>query len=354
MVAESESLLPRGGGSKPALSNPLPGADTLEMAGINGMLAYEPAEFTFTALAGSPLAEVQSELGANGQYLPFDPPLARQGGTLGGAVASGLSGSGAYRYGGMRDFILAVCFANSRGQLVRGGAKVVKNAAGFDLPKLMVGSLGTLGVLVELTFKVFPQPPALATVRRKFVGLEEALECVFRFSACQLDVYALDLQVEPGSYTLEARIGGSPVTLPARLALLNEFMGGGQVLQGEAEDALWQSVSEFDWAQPDGWLVKVPLTPGQIPTLEAMLAAQQWGEACTRRYLSGGQQVWIAAPENPVMLDGWLRQHDLSGLVIRGNTDVNRLGVNRGAAFAQRVKAALDPAGRFVEARHAA
>ncbi|MBI4768870.1 MAG: FAD-binding protein, partial [Chloroflexi bacterium] len=138
-------LLPRGGGSKPALSIPPEGVAALDLSGLTGLLEYDPAEFTFTALAGTPLSEVLAALSANGQYLPFDPPFAARGATLGGAVAAGLSGPGRYRYGGVRDFILGVRLVDGNGDLVRGGGKVVKNAAGFDIPKLMVGSLGQLG-----------------------------------------------------------------------------------------------------------------------------------------------------------------------------------------------------------------
>src|SRR5436190_11409249 len=117
------------------------------MRHLSGMMEYDPAEFTFTALAGTPLAVVQKELAGNGQYLPFDPPLAAQGATLGGTVAAGLSGPGRLRYGGVRDFIVGVQWVDGSGTVIRGGGKVVKNAAGFDFPKLFTGSLGRLGIL---------------------------------------------------------------------------------------------------------------------------------------------------------------------------------------------------------------
>ena len=164
----------RGGGSKPGLSTPGDDVTVLDMSGLRGVVEYEPNEFVFTALAGTPVAEVVAMLAEHGQYLPFDPPFAAAGATLGGAVASGLSGPGRYRYGGVRDFVIGVRFVDGLGQLVRGGGKVVKNAAGFDLPKLMVGSLGRLGALVELSFKVFPKPPAFATLRVDYPSLAAA------------------------------------------------------------------------------------------------------------------------------------------------------------------------------------
>src|SRR4029079_6930035 len=98
-----------------------------------------------------------------GQYLPFDPKCVEAGATLGGTVASGLSGPGRFRFGGLRDFILGVRFVDGAGRLLRMGGKVVKNAAGFDLPKFFVGSLGRFGVLAEMTFKVFPRPQSART-----------------------------------------------------------------------------------------------------------------------------------------------------------------------------------------------
>src|SRR5688572_27540127 len=162
-VCGHRCVLPSGGGTKPALSRAPDGVVRLDMRGLSGMVEYEPDEFTFTALAGTPLSVVQAELARHGQYLPFDPPLAAEGATLGGTVAAGLSGPGRLRYGGVRDFIVGVQWVDGGGALIRGGGKVVKNAAGFDFPKLFTGSMGRLGVLVEMTFKVFPSPAARVT-----------------------------------------------------------------------------------------------------------------------------------------------------------------------------------------------
>src|SRR5437660_7832676 len=135
------------------------------MTGLSGIVEYEPSEFTFTALAGTRVTEIAEALRKRGQYLPFDPMWQEAGATLGGTVASGLSGPGRFRFGGLRDFILGVRFVDGTGRLLRMGGKVVKNAAGFDLPKFFVGSLGRFGVLAELTFKVFPRPPSRLTLR---------------------------------------------------------------------------------------------------------------------------------------------------------------------------------------------
>ena len=108
-------LRPRGAGTKPALSSPQEGEALLDLSGLRGILEYEPEEFVFTALAGTPLEEIEAALKAHGQYLPFDPPLLGKGATLGGTVAAGLSGPMRHRYGGVRDFILGVRFVDGEG-----------------------------------------------------------------------------------------------------------------------------------------------------------------------------------------------------------------------------------------------
>lgn len=342
--AHAERLLPRGHGTKPALSTPPEGVTTLDLSALNGVVEYDPGEFTFTALAGTPLADVQMLLAEHGQYLPFDPPLTRRGATLGGTVAAGLSGPGRYRYGGVRDFILGVKWINGKGELVRGGGKVVKNAAGFDFPKLFVGSLGQLGVLVEITFKVFPRPQAFATLRREYPRLTEALDAVYRLYGSQLDLEALDLRPDARSVSVYVRLGGLREALPARLDRLAQLLGGGEILEGGNDFLLWQSVREFEWSPPEAALVKVPLTPARIPALEAELDRT----AALRRYSAGGQVAWIAWPESLPKLHDLLTTQALSGLVIFGPPGQPLLGAPRSNhEFARRVRQALDPPGRF-------
>ena len=134
LVRTARSLLPFGGATKPALDCGSPEVTRLDMNGFSGVVEYQPEEYTITLLAGTPVREIVSVLRGNGQYLPFTPPFADSGSTIGGAVASGLSGYGRHRYGGIRDFIIGVRFVDGLGDLVRGGGNVVKNAAGFDFP----------------------------------------------------------------------------------------------------------------------------------------------------------------------------------------------------------------------------
>src|SRR3954470_23474739 len=168
-VRSPPHLLAIGAGTKPRLSQV--DAAKLSTARLRGISEYDPSEFTFTAAAGTPVREIAAALAERGQYLPFDPMLVQAGATLGGTVASGVSGPGRFRFGGLRDFLLGVRFVDGAGRLLRLGGKVVKNAAGFDVPKFMVGSLGRFGVLAEITFKVFPRPEASRTLK---LGLNDA------------------------------------------------------------------------------------------------------------------------------------------------------------------------------------
>lgn len=344
IVRSHPRVFVRGRGTKPTLAAPPPETTVVEMTAFRGILEYEPQEFTFTALAGTPVAEVARMVAEHGQYLPFDPPLAEAGATLGGTVAAGLSGPMRYRYGGVRDFILGVRFVDGEGRLVRGGGKVVKNAAGFDLPKLMVGSAGRLGVLVELTFKVFPRPPAYATCRATFGSVNACLEALFDLWVRPLDLEALDLEPVADGMALWVRIGGMAEALPPRLDRLQSLLGG-EVWQGDEEAAFWDDAREFRWAPAEWALVKVPLTPKRVPALEERLASLE----NRRRYSVGGNVLWLATPEPLDRVGMLLQELGLAGLVIRGAAETPFIGYRKGQAFARRVKQALDPHGRFPE-----
>ncbi len=336
-VRAHRCVWPRGAGTKTGLAPP-PGAAVVELCRLRGVVEYDPGEFTFTALAGTPVREVEQLLAAHGQYLPFDPPLAGSGATLGGTLASGLSGPGRYRYGGVRDFVLGVRFVDGRGELVRAGGKVVKNAAGFDLAKFLVGSLGSLGVVVELSFKVFPAPRARATVRvdRPDFGAAWALLRVLYTSS--FDLEALDL-VPPG--TLWVRLAGRPESLPARVDRLRRFLGGGVVV--EDEHRVWENAREFRWVPPGWALVKIPVTPRRVVDLERALE----NTPSLRRYSAGGNVAWVAWPEGPGALGAVLERLDLQGLRVLGGQGPPFLGRRGPEAFPARAKRALDPEGRF-------
>jgi glycolate oxidase FAD binding subunit len=349
LVAERSWLRPIGGGSKPALS-----ADgNLLLADLVGIIEYEPAEYTFTALAGTPVAEVERLLATNGQYLPFDPPLASAGATLGGTVASGLSGPGRFRYGGVRDFLLGVRFVDGEGRLLTGGGKVVKNAAGFDLPKLMVGSLGRYGVLVELAFKVFPRPEEHATLIVDLPDRHAALAAMQRLASSPLDPACLDL--EPPA-RLWLRLAGTAEALPRRLEQVQQFIGQpGEVLRGAADEDTWEGAREFRWLPAEHDLIKLPLTPAQIPGLEQALLTLEPARAhdqpalVPRRYSVGGHLAWLAWPQSLAAqkLEDLTAALGRAALALTGNWSNPLLGVRHGGEFSRRLLSVLDPSGKF-------
>lgn len=342
-VRNHQRLVPRGGGTKPALSTARNGAQILDLSILSGVVEYNPGEYTFTALAGTRLSEVQAMLAGHGQYLPFDPPLAERGATLGGTVAAGLSGPGRYRYGGVRDFILGVRLVDGRGQVVRGGGNVVKNSAGFDIPKLVVGSLGTLGVLVETTFKVFPASTAHVTVEHSYASLEDAISALYGVYTARMEIDSLDLALDERGSTLLVRLAGLAPALPARASRVQALLGGGRMLDGGPEAALWQVANEFGWVPPDWNLIKVPLSPKRIAALDEALGPL----TSLRRYSSGGSVLWLATPEAPSRIDSILGTLGLAGLVLFGPPDLIRLGARTAGSMEARVRDVFDPDGKF-------
>lgn len=168
-AARGACLRVRGGGSKDHLGDTTRG-EVLDTRECQGIVAYEPSELVLRARAGTALAEVEAALAERGQHLAFEPPRFAFHGpasttTLGGVVASGLSGPARVSRGAVRDHVLGCTLMNGRAEVMRFGGAVMKNVAGFDLSRLMAGSMGTLGLLLEVTLKVMPQPVVSATMR---------------------------------------------------------------------------------------------------------------------------------------------------------------------------------------------
>ncbi len=317
-------------------------ATVLDLTKLSGVIDYQPTEFVIQVWAGTPVRAVQMLLAEHGQYLPFDPLLIEQGATIGGTVAANANGPERYRYGGVRDFIIGVHFIDGEGHHLAGGGKVVKNAAGFDFPKLLVGSRGRLGVITDVTFKVFPKPEAYATLRLTCAHLAEALNMLPKLTNCPYDLNAVDVvaEAERECVELRVRVGGLRGGLAARMDRVRALVGGGEIVSGEDEETLWREAREFTWLPKGACVVKVPLTPARIPALDAQLRGY------ARRYSVGGTVAWIAA-EDIGAIDALLRAQDLPGLVMLRSLQEPRIGARLHNPFAERVKAALDPHNKF-------
>jgi glycolate oxidase FAD binding subunit len=162
----------RGGGSKDFYGE-IPQGEVLDTRVLEGISSYEPTELVVTARCGTSLAELEALLASNNQYLPFEPPhfgaiqtsARERGATVGGMVAAGLAGPSRAVLGSVRDHVLGATMLNGKGEVLTFGGQVMKNVAGYDVSRLLAGSMGTLGVILEVSLKVMPIPPATVTLR---------------------------------------------------------------------------------------------------------------------------------------------------------------------------------------------
>lgn len=329
----------QGAGTKSGLATTA--EHVIGLAALTGIVEHTPEECTFTALAGTPLAEIERRLLAHGQHLPFDPPFVDAGATIGGTVAAGLNGSCRLRYGSIRDFLIGARIVDGRGTVVRSGGTVVKNAAGFLLHQAMIGSLGRFGILADLTFKVFPHAEAYATVRATVGSLAVALETVATAQRGQFDLEAADIE---SPSTVWLRIGGFAESLAPRIDAIRRAINvSSDVLEGPSDEAAWRDAREMTWA-PDGTiLTRVPLTAPQVPRLDTVLSTR----GAARRYALAGHVVWIAWPDTIETLSHVLAGLDLVGQVVRGPRGHALVGAVKDNEFERRVASVMDPEARF-------
>ncbi len=337
-VRGHERVHVRGLGSKAALHHV--DAAVLDMSGLRGIIEYQPQEFTLTVRAGTALRDINAALADEGQYLPFDP-LQPGVASIGGAVAANLSGSRRHRYGGARDFVLGAQVVDGLGRAYAVGGKVVKNAAGFDLAKFLVGSLGKYAIMTELTFKVFPDVPRFRSLRFVYDKLADALEATYAINRSSYELDALDILPGAAGAAVLARLGGFRETLPARVEAFKTFVAREttpqEVLEAEEEPALWDPLTGLEGA----CLAKVVLAPRQLLDFDAAIANAD------RRYSLGGNTAWVAFDE-AAWLGGLLERQALRGLLLRGQTSSPLLGAPLENVLAARVKATLDPLDRLV------
>ncbi|MBI5110274.1 MAG: glycolate oxidase subunit GlcE [Rhodocyclales bacterium] len=317
-ILERKPLRIRGGGSKDFYGGTSSG-ELLETSGHAGIVNYEPTELVITARCGTPLAELESALAARRQCLPCEPPHFGAA-TVGGAVAAGLSGPRRAAVGSLRDFILGVKLMDGEGRVHRFGGEVMKNVAGFDVSRLMAGSLGTLGLILEVSLKVLPIPPGDASLRFE-MPQDKALEALNRWAGQPLPMVANCWQ----DGILSLRLAGAQAAVSSACASL-----GGEAIPELEAQTFWQGLREQSaefFAGPDShgplWRLSLPsvATPLDLPgdQLIEWGGAQRWtrGDADAARmretaagagghatlFRGGDKAAGVFAPLQPALME---------------------------------------------------
>jgi glycolate oxidase FAD binding subunit len=269
-AAQKRPLCIRGGGTKDFYGGALHG-DKLDTIDYRGIVSYEPTELVLTARAGTPLAEIEATLAEKGQALAFEPPHFGARATLGGCVAAGLSGPRRAYAGAVRDFVLGVRMLDGQGTDLRFGGQVMKNVAGYDVSRFMAGSLGTLGLLLEISLKVLPVAPAATTLRLR-CAQDEALARMNGWAGKPLPITGTAFLNEE----LFVRLSGAGVAVEAAARKL----GGTKLNEAEASK-WWAGVREHTDAFFAGhgplWRLSVRSTAAPIDLPGRQLI--EWGGA---------------------------------------------------------------------------
>ena len=262
----------RGGGSRDFYGARLEG-DILDTSDYKGIVEYEPTELVLTARAGTLLTEIETTLAQSGQMLPFEPPHFDPESTFGGCIASGFSGPRRAYQGAARDFVLGVRMLNGHGEDLQFGGQVMKNVAGYDVSRLLTGSFGTLGLLLDMSVKVLPIPDAERTLRLE-MGEAKAIETMNRWAGMPLPLSATCFV----DNSLYVRLSGAePAVAAAARQLGGEAMDGGD---------FWQSIREqthpfFSSAHPL-WRLSIKSTTAPLgvgPTLLEWNGSLRWVSA---------------------------------------------------------------------------
>ena len=261
----------RGGGTKDFYGNE-PRGEMLDTRAYAGIVSYEPTELVITARCGTPLSEVERILEENGQCLPFEPPHFGAGATFGGCVAAGLSGPRRASAGALRDFVLGARIVDGRGRALGFGGQVMKNVAGYDVSRLLAGSLGTLGLIAEASLKVLPRPAAERSLRLE-MPQERALETMQRWASRPLPISATAWH----DGELLVRLSGSAAGVSAAAGKI-----GGELLEQAPWAAIREHAHPFFAASPL-WRVAVPPVAPPLALPGAQLL--EWGGAL--RWLAG-------------------------------------------------------------------
>jgi glycolate oxidase FAD binding subunit len=317
----------RGGGTKDFYGQSLEG-DLLETGAYTGVVDYEPTELVITVRAGTPLAEVEKTVAAKNQVLAFDPPGFGPGATIGGVVAAGLSGPRRQSAGAVRDFVLGLRMIDGRGEDLSFGGQVMKNVAGFDVARLVAGSLGTLGLITEVSLKVLPVPVADTTLRLE-MPQDKAIETLNKWSGRPLPIVASCHE----SDALTVRLAGAAASVAAARQKL-----GGEVVPNA--DVFWDTLREHAHVFfADG----MPLWRLSVPSVAAPLALP--GEQLVEW---GGALRWLRSNADARTIRDAAAKVGGHATLFRGGD--KSVGVFHPlapaiAALTRNVKAAMDPRG---------
>ncbi len=328
-----------GSGSKDGFGRPVDDATPLSMAAFTGVTLYDPAELILEAGAATPLADIEMLLAAKSQQLAFEPPA---GGTIGGAVACNLSGPRRIKAGALRDHILMVSAVSGRGEIFKAGARVVKNVTGYDLPKLMAGSHGTLAALTSVTLKVLPKPEVEITLLIGDRSPDEAVRTMSLALQSSLEVSSAAYVPKSGTFL---RVEGIGASVDFRVGKLREMFPGAAA----AENSPWASIRDVKDLRGDVmWRVSLPPTaaPAYLRTLQRAFDFDYFLDW-------GGGLVWISCALSGDAHAAIIRNALPSGhatLVkapkeLRETVDVFQPQPPALAELTKRVKAAYDPKG---------
>ena len=371
-VRAREPLLIQGNGTKANMLRPVQAARTLSTAGLSGINLYAPKELIISAWAGTPLPEIEAALTAAGQHMIAEPPdlselLGATGKpqTIGGVVATNLSGPRRVAWGAMRDHVMGVRAVTGRAEIIRSGGRVLKNVTGLDLCKLLTGSHGTLGVITEVTLKVLPASEATGTlvlpnldVTAAVAAMSAALGSPYGVSgAAWLPAEATGripaLAGLHGSVTL-IRIEEFIPSVSYRIGRLNDqlALGGAMTLNTEESRALWKDVRDAKPLAPDPqdavWRVSVRPSAGPL----VLKTLQPFGLAGFLDW--GGGLIWLTGradtTTHAAVEDAARAAHGTWTLLrapdtLRGAVRVVPDEVAALARITREVKAAMDPAG---------
>ena len=332
----------------------LPSDVVISTAGLRSILQYEPNDLTISVEAGLPWSELEQMLAAHGQMIATDPPFAADA-TVGGVIATNSSGPMRRAFGTARDQVIGMSFATVAGKIVTSGGMVVKNVAGLDTAKLMIGSFGTLAVVTSVNFRVHAIPRETRSFLFSFAGLETAIQMRDSILRGMLQPQAIDLVNPPAAarlglrgYVLAVRAGGSRAVLDRYTRELQ----GAEELNGMAEARFWQSICdypmEFLGRQATGTVLRISTTLSDVESLLRLIP-----DPCVSRAASGVSHAYATSWQSASSLWNAAKQHGWSAVVEYAPDDIRATqelwfspacGADSSAfAMMKKVKQAFDP-----------